>query len=42
MALPPRKTGAAAPMAGGEEISKFLFTREWQGLDVVGLTKEFP
>jgi hypothetical protein len=29
-------------MAGGQEISKFLFTREWQGLDVVGLAKEFP
>jgi hypothetical protein len=28
-------------MAGGEEISKFLFTRERQGLDVVGLAKEF-
>jgi hypothetical protein len=28
-------------MAGGDGKPKFHFTREWQGLDVVGLAKKF-
>jgi hypothetical protein len=29
-------------MAGGNEKPKFHFTKERQGLDVVGLAKKFP
>jgi hypothetical protein len=29
-------------MAGGDGKPKFLLTREWQGLDVVGLAEELP
>jgi hypothetical protein len=39
--LPPRLTGAVAPMADGEEISKLARHQAWLGLDA-GWTRSCP